>query len=204
MTTRSNAKTEKHPPAMSQLNQHLTHARVAKACNNNPETSPNNMVGDRAISKFGVFVLLCFCFFRPPPSRLSPGRNTVFVPLNELCKVLYVPSLGSQKRAWTSTRSNQSNLECKPKSETRKHSLCADELIMNWTLQKANTEPTRHHSKIAVKVQKQNPSAVPKPRIPHLGSRRSHRKVHGAQGTFNRMGRPCSELGCRAAGTLPW
>ena len=44
-------------------------------------------------------------FFRPSPSRLSPGRNTVFVPLNELCKVLYIPALGSRKRAWTSTQS---------------------------------------------------------------------------------------------------
>ena len=40
-------------------------------------------------------------FFRPSPSRLSPGRNTVFVPLNELCKVLSSPALGSQKRAST-------------------------------------------------------------------------------------------------------
>ena len=53
-------------------------------------------------------------FFRPSPSRLSPGRNTVFVPLNELCKVLHVPSLG---RAWTSTH-KKSSLGCKPKSET--------------------------------------------------------------------------------------
>ena len=49
-------------------------------------------------------------FFRPSPSRLSPGRNTVFVSLNELCNVLYVPALGSQKRAWTSTQSNKSKL----------------------------------------------------------------------------------------------
>ena len=28
---------------------------------------------------------------------------------------------------------------------------------MNWILQKAKTQPTRHHSKIAVKVQKQKP-----------------------------------------------
>ena len=36
-------------------------------------------------------------FFRPSPSRLSPGRNTVFVPLNELCKVLYVPHWESKE-----------------------------------------------------------------------------------------------------------
>ena len=48
-------------------------------------------------------------FFRPSPSRLSPGRNTVFVPLNELCKVLYIPALGSRKRAWTSMQSNCPN-----------------------------------------------------------------------------------------------
>ena len=41
----------------------------------------------------------------------------MFVPLNELCNVLYVPSLGSQKRAWTSTQSNMSKLGCPPRSE---------------------------------------------------------------------------------------
>ena len=42
-------------------------------------------------------------------TRLSPGRSTVFVPLNELCKVLYIPALGSRKRAWTSTQSKCPN-----------------------------------------------------------------------------------------------
>ena len=44
-------------------------------------------------------------FFRPSPSRLSPGRNTVFVPVNELCIAYQHPSLGSQKRARTITQS---------------------------------------------------------------------------------------------------
>ena len=54
-------------------------------------------------------------FFRPSPSRLSPGRNTVFVPLNELCKVLYVPALGSSTRKKTSQQPKQ-----KPKNTQTK------------------------------------------------------------------------------------
>ena len=132
-------------------------------------------------------------FFRPSPSRLSPGRNTVFVPLYELCRVQQHPSLGSLKRAWTITQSKKSSRRCgqkqnqnsNPKQKhktqnkntkqktprdngralTKKGSLCADELRKD--LAESNTKPTRHHSKIAMKVQKQsNRSAVPKPRIP--------------------------------------
>ena len=177
-------------------------------------------------------------FFRPSPPRLSPGRNTVFVPLNELCKVLYVPSLGSQKRARTSTRSIQSNLGCKPKSETRSpknkqdktkntqktktkhknHPAVMDVLLarraayvpMNWedeldlaksknTTNQTSQQDRGEGAKTKADQQCRNPGS------PQPGSRRSHREAHGAQGTFNRMRRPCSELGCRpAAGTLPW
>ena len=77
----------------------------------------------------------CF-FFRPSPSRLSPGRNTVFVPLNELCNVLYVPSLGSQKRAWTSTQSNMSKLWCPPGKQTSPKN--------NKTKQKTTTKNTQN------------------------------------------------------------
>ena len=56
-------------------------------------------------------------FIRPSPSRLLPGRNTVFVSLNDLCNVLYVPFLGSQKRAWTSAQSSMSKLGCPPESK---------------------------------------------------------------------------------------
>ena len=38
-------------------------------------------------------------FFRPSPLRLSPGRHTVFVLINELAKCKQRPSLGSQKRS---------------------------------------------------------------------------------------------------------
>ena len=44
-------------------------------------------------------------FFRPSPSRLSPGRKTVFVPVNELGIAYQHPALGSQKRARTITQS---------------------------------------------------------------------------------------------------
>ena len=41
-----------------------------------------------------------FLFFRPSPLRLSPGRHTVFVLMNELVKCMKQrPSLGSQKRS---------------------------------------------------------------------------------------------------------
>ena len=43
---------------------------------------------------------LQFFFSRPSPLRLSPGRHTVFVLMNELAKCMKQrPSLGSQKRS---------------------------------------------------------------------------------------------------------
>ena len=157
-------------------------------------------------------------FFRPSPSRLSPGRNTVFVPLNELCIVQQHPSLGSLKRAQTITQSKKSSLGCKqrtkgqnnrPKTDktskkqthntkknkptNKKHktprnigralskegSLCADELKKD--LQKAITQPTSHHSKIALKVQKQTTDQQCRnPGSPQPGSRRSHCEAHWA------------------------
>ena len=45
-------------------------------------------------------------FFRPSPSRLSPGRNTVFVSVERIVQHLATPPLWeSQKRAWTPTQS---------------------------------------------------------------------------------------------------
>ena len=54
-------------------------------------------------------------FFRPSPSRLSPGRNTVFVPVNELC-IAYVsmPHWGVKKERGP-LRSPESNPGCKRK-----------------------------------------------------------------------------------------
>ena len=40
-------------------------------------------------------------FFRPSPSRLLPGRNTVFVSVTNCAASCIVPSLGYRKRAWT-------------------------------------------------------------------------------------------------------
>ena len=46
------------------------------------------------------------CFFRPSPSRLSPGRNTVFVPVERIVQHLASSPLWEyQKRAWTPTQS---------------------------------------------------------------------------------------------------
>ena len=47
---------------------------------------------------------------RPSPSRLSPGRNTVFVASNELCRVQQHSALGSLNRAWTITQPKKSSL----------------------------------------------------------------------------------------------
>ena len=45
-------------------------------------------------------------FFRPSPSRLSPGRNTVFVPIERIVQRLASSPLWEcQKRAWTHTQS---------------------------------------------------------------------------------------------------
>ena len=62
-------------------------------------------------------VFVSVIFFRPSPSRLSPGRNTVFVPLYELCRVQQHPSLGSLKRAWTITQSKKSSRGCRQKQK---------------------------------------------------------------------------------------
>ena len=55
-------------------------------------------------------------------------------------------------------------------------------------LQKAIPQPTRHHSKIAVKVQKQTTDQQCRnPGSPQPGSRRSHCEAHRSSGTFKRM-----------------
>ena len=67
----------------------------------------------------GTTEVLKVLFFHPSPSRLSPGRNTVFVPLNELCRVQQHPALGSLKRAWTITQSKKSSLGYKQRQRAK-------------------------------------------------------------------------------------
>ena len=64
-------------------------------------------------------------FFRPSPSRLLPGRNTVFVPVNKLCIAYQHPAWGVKKERGP-LRSPESHPGCnqkraKPnKKQTRK------------------------------------------------------------------------------------
>ena len=57
-------------------------------------------VGSRWFSTLHILSPNFHTFFRPSPLRLSPGRHTVFVLMNELVKCMKQrPSLGSQKRS---------------------------------------------------------------------------------------------------------
>ena len=79
-----------------------TFGPVMQANQSNKNTTPNHHKDDPQIPQPDLrFVKkTAKLFFRPSPLRLSPGRHTVFVLMNELVKCMKQrPSLGSQKRS---------------------------------------------------------------------------------------------------------
>ena len=138
----------------------------------------------------------CFTafFFRPSPLRLSPGRHTVFVLVNELANCMKQhPSLGRQKRSvdhyavrcLVRPISEKQHKQNKPKNKqnTRRNrhrskdssvgagNLCANEL-RDLAKQQKNT--TEHHGKIVRRCPKQSTQQRRNPGSPLPGSRRLH------------------------------
>ena len=135
-------------------------------------------------------------FFRPSPSRLSPGRHTVFVLMNELDNAwISIPHWGVERGARTITQSGIHNgVRPKAKQNKKKNKATTKpttkpnktkrpvprskdelrrsrQLMCQWIkkiLQTSKKQPNRHHSKIAVQTdqQRRNPGSP--------GSRRSH------------------------------
>ena len=92
-------------------------------------------------SLFGVSKESMDLFFRPSPSRLSPGRNTVFVSVERIVQHLAsFPLWGIKKRAWTYTQSKLSLCDGDTRSKTRQNKQKPQKA---QTKQKQNKAPNR-------------------------------------------------------------